>query len=236
MPRDNTTELLDQLDELKNQFTPAASRSVERLLEQLSRKRLNDTDSLVRYHETPAVPACLSANVVDRAQYERELRGFSNRVVVSARTRDRYLAAATSRNLGNRRNFRHRHVQLLHCSLAREAISIAGRRSIGTGLKMRIGSRRRGRDLCRCWKKTLLLKRNVPYREWLAAARRRASRTIVVDRTIQRVTKTGQGTRRTLRFATALRALDAALQRLAHRHARARQKSVLSPRSFDSTS
>lgn len=80
MPRDNTTELLNQLDELKNQFTPAASRRIEPLLEQLARKKLNDTDSLVRYHEIllflRAYPQ--TASIVRRA--ERELRGFPNRV------------------------------------------------------------------------------------------------------------------------------------------------------------
>ena len=44
-------KLLDQLDELKNQFTPDTARRVERLLAQLSRQKLNDTDSLVCYHE-----------------------------------------------------------------------------------------------------------------------------------------------------------------------------------------
>ncbi len=80
MPRDNTTELLKQLDELKNQFTPAVTRRVERLLEQLARKKFNDTDSLVHYHEillflrayprTASIVRCI----------ERELRGFSKRV------------------------------------------------------------------------------------------------------------------------------------------------------------
>jgi len=40
-----------QFDELKNQFTPQAARRVQRLLDQLSRKSLDDIDSLVRYHE-----------------------------------------------------------------------------------------------------------------------------------------------------------------------------------------
>ena len=80
MPRDNSTELLSQLDELKNQFTPAASRRIERLLEQLARKKFNDTDSLIRYHETllflRAYPQ--TASIVRSA--ESELKSFSNRV------------------------------------------------------------------------------------------------------------------------------------------------------------
>jgi len=80
VPRDNTADLLDQLDELKTQFTPAGARRVERLLNQLSRKIFNDTDSLIRYHELllflrtyPHDPSLLRAT-------EKELRGFTNRV------------------------------------------------------------------------------------------------------------------------------------------------------------
>ncbi len=52
MPRANVTSLVNELDELKNQFTPDAPRRIQRLLEQLSAKKFNDTDSLFRYHET----------------------------------------------------------------------------------------------------------------------------------------------------------------------------------------
>jgi hypothetical protein len=80
VPPDNTTGLLNQLDELKNQFTPVASRRIEHLLEQLARKKFNDTDSLVHYHEIllflRAYPQ--TASIVHNA--ERELRGFPNRV------------------------------------------------------------------------------------------------------------------------------------------------------------
>ena len=79
MARD-ITNLLADLDELKNQFSPVVSRRIERLLKQLSRKKFNDTDSLVRYHEIllflRAYPQ--SASMVRNT--ERELRGFSNRV------------------------------------------------------------------------------------------------------------------------------------------------------------
>jgi len=72
--------LLNQLDELKNQFTPAAERRIERLLEQLSRKKFSDTDSLIHYHEIllflRAYPQ--SASILRGA--ERELRSFSTRV------------------------------------------------------------------------------------------------------------------------------------------------------------
>ncbi len=80
MPRDNTTELLNQLDELKNQFTPAASRRIERLLEQLTRKKFNDTDSLVRYHEILLFLRAYTQTASMARSVERELRSFSNRV------------------------------------------------------------------------------------------------------------------------------------------------------------
>lgn len=80
MPRDNTTNLLTELDELKNQFTPAASDRVERLLEQLSHKQFNDTDSLLRYHETLLFLRAYPRDASMVRSTERELRDFSNRV------------------------------------------------------------------------------------------------------------------------------------------------------------
>lgn len=80
MPRDNTTELLTQLDELKNQFTQVASSRIARLLEQLSRIKLNDTDSLVRYQEILLFLRAYPQTAAIVRSTERELRGFSNRV------------------------------------------------------------------------------------------------------------------------------------------------------------
>jgi len=73
-------KLLDQLDELKNQFTPDTARRVERLLDQLSRKKLNDTDSLVRYHEILLFLRAYPQNAAIVRTVEKELRGFSDRV------------------------------------------------------------------------------------------------------------------------------------------------------------
>jgi hypothetical protein len=56
---------------------------------------------------------------------------------------------------------------------------------------------------------------NVPYREWLAAARGRRSELAWLIEQFENYRNLTR-TRRALRFATALRALDAALQRLAH--------------------
>jgi len=78
--RDNTTSLLDQLDELKTQFTPAAARRLERLLAQASRKRINDTDTLFRYHELLLFLRAYAHNAAIVRTVERELRGFANRV------------------------------------------------------------------------------------------------------------------------------------------------------------
>ncbi len=80
MPRANTTHLLDQLDELKNQFTPKAANCIQQLLDQLSRKNLNDTNSLVRYHETLLFLRAYPQNAALVRNTENELRGFASRV------------------------------------------------------------------------------------------------------------------------------------------------------------
>ncbi len=73
-------KLLDQLDELKNQFTPHSARRVERLLDQLSRKKFDDTDSLIRYHEILLFLRAYPQNAAIVRATEKELRGFSERV------------------------------------------------------------------------------------------------------------------------------------------------------------
>ena len=80
MPRDNTTGLLDGLDELKTEFTPTAARRIQRLLAQLSRKKINDTDTLFRYHELLLFVRAYAHNASIVRTVERELRGFANRV------------------------------------------------------------------------------------------------------------------------------------------------------------
>jgi hypothetical protein len=78
--RDNTPSLLDQLDELKTEFTPAAARKVERLLARLSRKKFSDTDLLVRYHELLLFLRAYPHNASIVHVVEGELRGFANRI------------------------------------------------------------------------------------------------------------------------------------------------------------
>ena len=80
MPRANTTHLLDQLDDVKNQFAPNVARRIERLLNQLARKDFNDTDSLVRYHEILLFLRAYPHNPSIVRVTEKELRGFSRRV------------------------------------------------------------------------------------------------------------------------------------------------------------
>jgi len=72
--------LLDQLDELKNRFTPGNAGKVARLLKQLSRKTFNDTDSLFRYHELLLFVRAYPQNASIVRATETELRSFASRV------------------------------------------------------------------------------------------------------------------------------------------------------------
>ena len=80
MLRDNTSSLLAQLDELKTQFTPAAARRLNQLLERLARIKIHDIDLLVRYHELLLFVRAYPHNASIARAAERELRGFANRV------------------------------------------------------------------------------------------------------------------------------------------------------------
>ena len=72
--------MLDQLDELKTKFGPEEARRVESLLRRLSIHKFRDTDSLIRYHELLLfVRAYPHSRSVMRAA-EKELRHFSKRV------------------------------------------------------------------------------------------------------------------------------------------------------------
>ena len=82
MPRPNKTRLIDQLDELKNQFAPGTARRIEDLIEKLSQQRLNDADSLFRYHEILLFLRAYPQNAAMVRATEGELRGFAKRVSV----------------------------------------------------------------------------------------------------------------------------------------------------------
>jgi hypothetical protein len=81
VPRDNTSSLLDQLDELKTEFTPAGARRLDQLLGRLARKKLNDADSLLRYHEILLFLRAYPQNASLLRAAESELRGFAKRVL-----------------------------------------------------------------------------------------------------------------------------------------------------------
>src|SRR5215813_2312032 len=71
---------IDRLDELKNQFTSDSARRILRLLEQLSRKKISDTDSLIRYHEILLFLRAYPQNSSIVRATENELRAFAARV------------------------------------------------------------------------------------------------------------------------------------------------------------
>ena len=74
------TRLINELDELKNQFTIETPRRIAGLLEQLSRKTFNDTDSLLQYHEILLFLRAYPQSAALVGACERELRGFAERV------------------------------------------------------------------------------------------------------------------------------------------------------------
>jgi hypothetical protein len=71
---------LDQLDELKTQFTPEAAGRIQRLLAQLSRKKINDTETVFRYHELLLFLRAYAHNAAIVRTVDRELRGFAERI------------------------------------------------------------------------------------------------------------------------------------------------------------
>ena len=80
MARANTTDLIDQLSELKNQFNSDIAERILKLLDRLSRKKINDTDSIVRYHETLLFLRAYPQHTAMARSAEKELRAFPRRV------------------------------------------------------------------------------------------------------------------------------------------------------------
>ena len=72
---------LDRLDQLKNEFSPQAARRLLRLLKQLTRQKLSDSDLLVRYHETLLFLRAYPQSAAILRAVETELRDFAERVV-----------------------------------------------------------------------------------------------------------------------------------------------------------
>ena len=73
---------IDRLDELKNQFTAGTAQRILRLLHQLSRKKIKDSDSLVRYHELLMFLRAYPQNSAIVRATENELRRFAERIAV----------------------------------------------------------------------------------------------------------------------------------------------------------
>lgn len=71
---------VEKLDELKARFAPTAARRMLRLLNTLARKHLDDTDSLFRYHEILLFLCAYPQNSAILRAAESELRNFSNRI------------------------------------------------------------------------------------------------------------------------------------------------------------
>ena len=80
MPRANTTHRLDELDELKIKFTADTARRVARTLDQLSRTDFDNTDSLFRFHEILLFLRAYPQNASILRATEKELRRFPERV------------------------------------------------------------------------------------------------------------------------------------------------------------
>ena len=85
MPRANTSQRIDQLDELKSQFNPEAARQILRLLKTLSLTEFKDIDSLVRFHEILLFLRAYPQNASIVRATEKELRAFSNHVSALSR-------------------------------------------------------------------------------------------------------------------------------------------------------
>jgi hypothetical protein len=72
--------LLDQLDELKSRFGARESRTVERLLVRLSSQKLEDVEALIRFHEILLFLSAYPQGARVRQLAESQLRSFSKRL------------------------------------------------------------------------------------------------------------------------------------------------------------
>lgn len=72
--------VLDQLDELKQQFDPAAISAIEKALTRLGRQSFKDAETLVRYHELLLFLRAYPSNSVIVTLTEKELASFPRRV------------------------------------------------------------------------------------------------------------------------------------------------------------
>ncbi len=80
MPANRLKILLDRLDEAKRRFGRGQHKQVERLLERLRRRRFNDAESLVRYHEALLFLRAYPQNVRLLQMVVKELSSFTQRI------------------------------------------------------------------------------------------------------------------------------------------------------------
>ena len=80
MASNSFTHLLDQLDELKSRFGSREGAAIERILSRLSQRKLGDVETLIRFHEILLFLSAYPQGPRVKQLTETELRSFSKRV------------------------------------------------------------------------------------------------------------------------------------------------------------
>lgn len=80
MPRSDTNQILDRLDEAKRQFGQQQQSAVERLLASMAKRKINDAEVLIRYHELLLFVRAYPHNALAMRLAEQELKSFGKRV------------------------------------------------------------------------------------------------------------------------------------------------------------
>ena len=221
--------LLDQLDELKNQFTPDNARRVERLLERLSRQKFNDTDSLFRYHEILLFLRAYPQNAAIVRATEKELRSFADRVraleeqdVDLSPLEHPEVSGIAGTSVTDTFSF-----YIVRWLLQRHPAEVEIYWEWVEDVNRLAATWPRFMPLL---EEDAFAEANVPYREWLAAARKGRKELAWLIERFDKLPKPEHRTGRTLRLAKPLRAMDAGVLGDAHRHAPACAKAVFSSR------
>jgi len=76
----SVNQLLDQLDQLKSRFSSREHRAIERILTRLSLQKTADVEALIRFHEVLLFLSAYPQSPRIRQLAESQLRGFANRV------------------------------------------------------------------------------------------------------------------------------------------------------------
>ena len=80
MASNSFTHLLDQLDELKSRFGSREGAAIDRILSRLSQRKLGDVETLIRFHEILLFLSAYPQGPRVKQLTETELRSFSKRV------------------------------------------------------------------------------------------------------------------------------------------------------------